>query len=240
MKRQVSLEEISDGRLYGKNDMVKAGCGGCKGCSSCCSGMGNSVILDPFDIFRLTTGLGMTFEMLLDGKIELNVVDGIILPNLKMSEGNETCAFLNDEGRCSIHGYRPGICRLFPLGRYYEELPEGQVAGKRPWVPGKEGMARTFRYFLQVHECPAPNKTKVKVEKWMDTPNLSLYEAFINDWHYFLEDVQERLAQESDEGIKNINLFLLKLFYIRPYEEKIDFYPQFKERMANAKEVLDI
>ena len=25
MKRQVSLEEISDGRLYDKNDMVKAG-----------------------------------------------------------------------------------------------------------------------------------------------------------------------------------------------------------------------
>ena len=50
MKRNVSLEEISDGRLYDKNDMVRAGCGGCKGCSACCHGMGESIILDPYDL----------------------------------------------------------------------------------------------------------------------------------------------------------------------------------------------
>ena len=230
MKRQVSLEEISDGRFYGKNDMVKAGCGGCKGCSSCCSGMGNSVILDPFDIFRLTTGLGLTFEMLLDGKIELNVVDGIILPNLKMSEGNETCAFLNDEGRCSIHGYRPGICRLFPLGRYYEDsteaVPESREAG-------------SFRYFLQIHECPMPNKTKVKVCKWVDTPQLEQYEGYIRTWHAFLETVAEQLPQMEEEQVKNVNLFVLKLFFLKPYEDG-DFYPQFVARMAMARDVLEL
>ena len=54
MKRQVSLEEISDGRLYGPNDLVKADCGDCRGCSDCCHGMGSSVILDPMDVYRLT------------------------------------------------------------------------------------------------------------------------------------------------------------------------------------------
>ena len=34
MKRNVSLEEISDGKLYTSNDMVKADCGDCAGCSS--------------------------------------------------------------------------------------------------------------------------------------------------------------------------------------------------------------
>lgn len=222
MKRQVSLEEISDGRLYSRNDMVRAGCKDCEGCSDCCGGMGNSVILDPMDLFRLSEGTGLAFEALMEDKIELSVVDGIILPNLKMSSGEETCAFLNPEGRCGIHPYRPGICRLFPLGRYYDRE------------------ARTFRYFLQVHECPMPNKTKVKVEKWMDTPNLSRYERFINDWHYFLEDVQEQLAQADDTRIKNVNLFLLKLFYIRPYRQEQDFYSQFEERLAQAKEVLEI
>ena len=28
--------------------------------------------------------------------------------------------FLNEQGRCSIHDSRPGFCRLFPLGRFYE------------------------------------------------------------------------------------------------------------------------
>lgn len=243
MRRQVSLEEISDGKLYEKNDMVRACTGDCRGCSDCC-GMGNSVILDPLDIWRLTVGLGLTFEELMTDKIELNVVDGVILPNLKMSTGDETCAFLDEAGRCSIHAQRPGICRLFPLGRYY--LPTGG-----------------FRYFLQVHECPMPNKTKVKISKWIDTPEVDRYERFVNDWHDFLEAVQEKLRfesacapgrqsagdgadsgsecerteQEKDEEAKRINLLLLQLFFARPYEEG-DFYEQFEERLAFAEEAL--
>ena len=120
MKRNVSLAEISDGRLYKASDMVKADCGGCNGCSRCCHGMGNSIILDPYDVYRMTTGMGKSMQELLAASVELNVVDGVILPNLKMQGAEEACAYLDGEGRCSIHPYRPGICRLFPLGRYYE------------------------------------------------------------------------------------------------------------------------
>ena len=57
MERNVDMSEVSDGKLYGINDMVKAGCNDCKGCSACCQGMGNSIVLDPYDVYRLTTGL---------------------------------------------------------------------------------------------------------------------------------------------------------------------------------------
>ncbi len=36
MKREIDWKEISDGKLYSLNDMVKADCGDCKGCSACC------------------------------------------------------------------------------------------------------------------------------------------------------------------------------------------------------------
>ena len=98
MRREIDLKEISDGRLYTENDLVKAGCGDCQGCSACCRGMGTSIVLDPLDIFRLTTQLDMTFEQLLQKYAELNVVDGVILPNLKMTGAEEACAFLNAEG----------------------------------------------------------------------------------------------------------------------------------------------
>ncbi len=52
-----------------------------------------------------------------DGPLELNVVDGIILPNLKMARAEEACSFLDTNGRCTVHAFRPGICRMFPLGR---------------------------------------------------------------------------------------------------------------------------
>ena len=53
MEREINLKEISDGKLYDANDMVKVGCDDCKGCSSCCRGMGESILLDPMDIYRL-------------------------------------------------------------------------------------------------------------------------------------------------------------------------------------------
>ena len=103
MKRQVSIEEIWDGRFYGPGDMVKIGCGECSGCSDCCKGMGKTIILDPLDIYRLTEGLHTDFQQLIGSHLELNVVDGVILPNLLEAGAEEVCTFLNKEGRCSIH-----------------------------------------------------------------------------------------------------------------------------------------
>ena len=42
MDREIDMKEVSDGKLYGLRDMVKADCGGCEGCSDCCRGMGTS------------------------------------------------------------------------------------------------------------------------------------------------------------------------------------------------------
>lgn len=218
MKRNVSLEEISDGKLYTLNDMVKADCHDCRGCSACCRGMGSSIILDPLDVCRLSVNLGKSFDELLEKELELGMVDGAILPNLRMTGPEEACVFLDGRGRCSIHSFRPGICRIFPLGRYYQE--------------------REFRYFLQVHECPKPDRTKVKVKKWIDTPNLKQYEAYITDWHYFLEDAARLVTESQDtDSPKNLNLYILQSFYRKPYQEE-DFYVQFEERMREAKKLL--
>ncbi len=225
MEREINLEEVSDGRLYSLNDLVKVGCDDCSGCSACCRGMGSSITLDPYDIFQLTTNLNKSFGQLLDESLELNVVDGIILPNLKMAQAAEACVYLNGSGRCSIHGFRPGICRLFPLGRIYEN--------------------GTFQYFLQVHECAKENRSKVKIRKWLDIPAAGRYERFVADWHYFLKDIQKeavrQAAEPSDEAraaqLKQVNLYLLQQFFVQPYSGEQDFYEQFEARMVQAKQV---
>lgn len=221
MRKVDNLSEISDGRIYGLNDMVRAGCQDCQGCSDCCQGMGNSILLDPLDIFRLMKYEGKTFEELLAGAVELNVVDGIILPNLKMAGEREQCAYLNEEGRCSIHSYRPGICRLFPLGRCYED--------------------HSFQYFLQTKECSRKNRTKVKVSKWIDTPDLKQNQKYIIDWHYFLKDVEEKLKELEDDVLhKKINMFVLTMFFVTPYNGQEDFYPQFTTRLKQARSQLGV
>ena len=211
MIREVNIEEISDGRLYTANDLVKADCQDCKGCSACCHGMGESIVLTPLDMHRLRQGLGKGFQELLDTCLELSVCDGLILPNLKMVGPKERCSFLNEEGRCTIHRFRPGICRIFPLGRYYEN--------------------GSFRYFLQVHECKNKNRSKIKVKKWVDEPDLAKHEAFISHWHYYLKQYQVGGDRYFDEEqAKKVSMHILTEFYMKEYDTDRDFYEQYYQR----------
>ena len=85
MRREVRMEDISDGKLYRAEDLVRAGCGGCEGCSACCRHMGESVILDPLDIYNLNIGAKVGLGELFSRYLELHVVDGVILPTMKMT-----------------------------------------------------------------------------------------------------------------------------------------------------------
>jgi hypothetical protein len=247
-----NLENISDGKLYEWNDMVKVGCHDCAGCSECCRDMGQSILVDPYDVFQLTRNLGQSFEELLDGPLELHVEDGLILPNLRMTEGTTdnftqapfvpessgkqkeerrpfvpesagkqqearhipACSFLNPQGRCSIHAFRPGICRLFPLGRNY--TPEH------------------LNYFLLVHECPAKNKTKMKVSKWLDCDRLRDYQQFLLEWHNLTKRVRAQVAEHIEDAgtSRQVTMQFLNLFYVKPYTGD-DFYTEFYERLRS-------
>ena len=138
MLRDESITEISDGRFYGPNDLVRVDTADCSGCSLCCHGMEDTLLLEPPDIYRFQKELGLSFDRLLEGPAQLGIADGLILPHLRMKEG-EACYFLNENGRCSIHPARPAYCRMFPLGRYYEN--------------------GDFRYFLQFF--PDQNSSRV-------------------------------------------------------------------------------
>ena len=130
---------------------------------------------------------------------------------------------------------------MFPLGRIYED--------------------HGFRYFNQIHECRKEQKTKVKIRKWMDTPDMGRYESYIVEWHYFLKELEERLEQKpeqkpeqkleqkqkqkqeegseptgGEDARKRAAMGVLKHFYLIPFQKELDFYQQFEVRMAAARE----
>lgn len=219
MRNVRNENEQTDGKLYELNDMLKLSCQDCAGCSSCCEGMGNSVILNPYDVFELERNLGVTFEQMMQEKIELGISDGMILPNLKMTGEQEHCGFLNEEGRCSIHAFRPGICRLFPLGRQYGESK--------------------IHYIFLEHACPKQNKTKIKIKKWLGIPDIERNETFLLNWHKLKKQVMELLEQGKDDTMaKELNMYLLNLFYVKPYDVSQDFYLQFETRRNTAEKLL--
>lgn len=221
MIRNIDITEISDGKRYTKDDMVRMGCNDCEGCHKCCTGMGDSIILDPYDVYELVKGSNTPITALLENALSLRVVDGIIQPHIRMNSENDQCPFLSNMGRCTIHSYRPGFCRLFPLGRIYED--------------------GCFAYFHQTNECPYPNKYKVKIKSWLGIPILKMYEQYINDWHYFLKDMQSFISNcNNDDMVKTLNLLILNTFYLDAYDSEQEFYSQFYDRMKSIKDKLSI
>lgn len=221
MNAEENLKRISDGRLYGIHDMAKVGCHDCAGCSRCCRGMGESIVLDPYDAYQLTKNLRQNFEQLLSSCVELHVTDGLIAPNLVMRADTDACVFLNENGRCRIHAFRPGLCRIFPLGRNYE--------------------GETLTYFVLREECPMPNKTKVKIEKWLDTPDLKEKQKFLVAWHAFIKRVRRAIAENGDDAARTINVTILQSFYLKPYGGEGEslttdgFYEEFYRRLARPE-----
>lgn len=244
MLREGSLEEISDGKLYKENDLVKTDCQGCQGCSRCCEEMADTIYLNPLDAFHISIATGKSVSDLLENELELVVRDGVILPNLRAAqkkdkhsntainnttnrliekekevaeqgENNTCCPFLQDTGRCSIHQYRPDICRLFPLGRYYE--------------------GDDYFYFLQVHECDH-SKIKTKVKKWIDIPEYQDYKEFILLWHQLVQELSRKSFELGDHG-KAFQIGALKYFYLIPFGSEETFYQEFKDRLARYREI---
>ncbi len=232
MIRNVELSEISDGRIYETHDLCKVDTCECSGCHMCCEGMEDTVVLDPYDIFQLSQCLNCNPQLLVGKFIELNVKDSLILPHIIFSSDTKKCVFLNEKGLCSIHASRPGICRIFPLGRYYHD--------------------NKHSYIIQVHECNH-KKVKTKINKWIGYQNINDYELYIDRWHYFLKCIESKVHTEkpSDEDLKQWNLLILKLFYFKQYDAKagsnhsenlfdIDFYNEFLGRLYYSFDIFNI
>lgn len=200
-------------RLYSAQDMVRIRSNSCAGCGACCRGMGDTIVLDPYDVWQLAGGTGRTFEVLMGAGVDLHVEEGVILPHLMMREETQSCAFLAEDGRCTIHVCRPGICRLFPLGRQFED--------------------EKTSYFIVPEGCVKGCLSKVRIDKWLGIPDLPRYERFKAEWRALLRRLRARLAaEESAEVQRNINLYFLRTFYMAPYAADCAaaFYEEYGDR----------
>jgi len=105
----------SDAAPLSGSDPVQLTCG-TAGCSSNCCKNGPHIILNPYEIDRICKASGMSYEDLLD-IVETDRVNGF---PLVMLPRDPACHFWTDRG-CRIHEARPLACRLFPLGRVFED-----------------------------------------------------------------------------------------------------------------------
>lgn len=221
MQSLKTLEGISDGKLYTIEDNVKADACGCDGCSACCHHVGDLVALTPFDVYEIRSHLQVDFDRLIGDKIQLVANNKILTPYLNMQKEDGRCSFLNSENRCSIHAHRPNICRLFPLGRVYEE--------------------GDYKYFLQVGSCTKADLKEVKVRDWIGISDYEQHKAFTLEWYRLLKALTFRLKFVRDEKeLEAMNNYLLDTFYHLEVREGEDFCSVFNSCLAVAKNELGI
>lgn len=215
-----------DGILYSVDDQVKIACNDCRGCTRCCENMDDTIILDPYDIWQLTHKLKISgggrvnFDILVseDGPLELGMHDGVILPHMKMvatdDENKGVCSFLAPNGRCSIHFCRPGMCRLYPLGRLFEENEDGEVS---------------LGYFILNEElgCPIANTSYTSVDSWLGYADKDKYQDYQIKWR----NVRRVLREAGEDVNADINALekilieCLEHFFAHEYGE--DFFAEF-------------
>lgn len=245
-------EEIrlhSDGRHYSLEDKVNVGCHDCSGCTDCCRTTGDSIILNPRDLYYLTIGLGKKFEDMIEREIEIRLVDGLILPNIMEAdeehpEQPEGCRFLTAEGRCGIHSFRPDLCRLFPVARVYENDRESGTDDKECGKGGnKRGSKRASHYYLvQTDQCSKPYEDHypVRLQEWIGIPDREkqAYTRFVQEWHDFCRQAGPRTFLMPEQKANQVRNYILHVFFVRPWNKQQNFYPQFYSRLEQVNSVL--
>jgi Fe-S-cluster containining protein len=114
-------------RSLSETDPMQLSCGS-GGCISNCCRSGSPIVLNPYEIALICRESGMSYEDLLD-IVETDRVNGF---PLVMLPRDPACHFWT-EGGCRIYPARPLACRLFPLGRVFDNgrshlvLPERNV-----------------------------------------------------------------------------------------------------------------
>ena len=105
----------TDARVFSETDLIQISCG-VNGCSSNCCTKSAPVVLNPYEIALICRESGITYEDLLD-IVDTDRAKGF---PLVMLPRDPHCHFWTGKG-CSIYRGRPLACRLYPLGRIFEE-----------------------------------------------------------------------------------------------------------------------
>jgi Fe-S-cluster containining protein len=113
MKRTIRIAG-SDAVALEPSDLIQLACG-TAGCSSNCCTNGPHIILNPYEIALICGAARISYEDLLD-IVETDRVNGF---PLVMLPRDPACHFWTEKG-CRIYEARPLACRLFPLGRVFE------------------------------------------------------------------------------------------------------------------------
>jgi len=163
----------ADARVLAEGDLLQLTCGAV-GCASTCCKATAPIVLNPYEIARIRTATGTSYEDLLD-VLDTDRAKGF---PLVMLPRYPACHFWTATG-CRIYEARPLACRLFPLGRVFEH-------------------GRSHIVLPQVNHCsglvPAPAKT---VAAYLEEQDTSLFIEMADRWIDFVSAIERLPLQDA-------------------------------------------
>jgi len=161
----------------------------CQRTNTCCRNFsdGERIILDPYDVLRLSRKKGITTGKFMSKYATLTLDNETHIPiallNYSGREHKNKCHFLRSYG-CSVYQDRPLRCRLYPLGRL---------------------SSRDKTFYMLINNCPCGDKLSSNewtVSDWLSESECKSYLEFENVSNGILEDCDMEIYKALSPEIK--------------------------------------
>lgn len=205
----------------------------CTACGKCCINR-EDILLNPHDLYRIAKYLNSTTLDVYRSYCESYIGSNSHVPivRLKPKGHVKRCPFLKDR-KCVVHDAKPGVCAIYPLGRYMKidsiEYTQGSI--ENPIV----------QYLLQPAECGDNSKVHT-VREWLSGFNIDLEDQAFVRWHQVISKIGSMLIcaekKLGDATMSKIWNTILILLYLN-YDINQEYLPQFEENAANVIDTLN-
>lgn len=167
---------------------------GCKQCGNCCRNRQEPIMLTGYDLFNIAKATNLSLIEAMVKYTECILGADSRLPVVLLTERYDGSCKLLRKGKCMIQQDKPLVCRLYPLGRFFD---------------GKQ-----YFYFTQ-DTCKGEGQ-KIKLKDWLDEFNITVYDEASTLWGklvYGAALYMQKLLKENSEKVETFQNSCLYAFY---------------------------
>jgi Fe-S-cluster containining protein len=206
---------------------------GCRACGKCCKNR-DDILLTTKDIYNIARFFGRTVQYVVERYCEVYIGGSSRIPIVRLNPvgPDRVCPLLRNR-RCSVHGAKPVVCALFPLGR---ASLLGTENGKTI-IP--EDIQPT--YFLQPATCGSQTRIQT-VRDWLSLFGIPAEDEFYSAWTHattLLSEYMRRLEQLlPEETMQTVWSGVFVMLYLH-FDTGADLLPQFRDNFSKLMAALD-
>ena len=203
-------------------------------CGKCCIER-EDILLNPKDVYRMSKELGITPPQLAKqyGDVYIGHDSRIPIIRLKPRGSVRRCPLLKDR-KCMVHGTKPTVCAMYPIGRAVMKKSEDNHI-----------TARNIQFIFNNPGCGDKAETHT-VREWLEGFGIPVPDEYFVKWQQTISDVGMLLRKaEKTLPADEMPLLWSAVFaqLYTHYDIRDEFLPQFEENaallLATMRSILD-